>query len=119
MEYSAGLSSSIMFDTETKSWEVIKPMKVARYWSSAVVLNGYIYVVGGVVRSSSGNGFVMINAVEMYDPNCDEWVQLAAMHTVKKLRALVASNGFLFAFADYCEKYEPLKNRWTDVGTIV
>lgn len=94
-------------------------MKVARYWSSAAVLNGYIYVAGGVVRSQRGNGFADTETVEMYDPICDEWVQVASLEIACHNCTLISTDGFLFASAKYYAAiFDPAENEW-DVVSIL
>lgn len=94
---------------ETKTWEEIKSMNAVRWFPSAAVLNGHIYVA-----SESGQ---MGNSVEMYDPKSDEWTEVAAMHKHRLIFTLIESNGYLFAMGGdpIVERYDPRENCWTMV----
>lgn len=84
------------YDTVTKTWECIKPMSERRHSASAAILNGLIYVVGGVKHSNQ------LTLVEAYDPKTDEWNRKMSFDAVaNRVRPiLVALNGFLYAFPD-------------------
>lgn len=115
---------AIRFDIENNSWTAMKSMKVARYWSSAAALNGCIYVAGGVVRSRLDFGFVCTNSVEMYDPACDEWIEVASVTlNIRPNRCtLLGSNGCLFLFderSNCSNSFVPQENHWTDVCRIL
>lgn len=103
--------SFFSFDTEKNEWKEIKSMKVARYWASATVLNGYVYVAGGI------NGIIDSASVELYDPKFDEWTEIKPMNRARYAFALVEWDGFLYAMGGHetLEKYDPWKNCWTEV----
>lgn len=94
---------------ETQTWEEIKSMNDVRWFPSAVVLDGRIYVA-----SESGKTG---NSVEMYDPKSDEWTEVAMMHKHRLLFTLIESNGFIFAMGGdpVIERYDPRENCWTMV----
>lgn len=101
------------FDTESKAWEIIKPMNVARRHASAAVANGYIYVAGG-----TGLNFEIVSAVECYNPKSGDWVELAPMNKPRRFFALIKSNGFLHAIGGgqaVLERYDPWNSRWAEV----
>lgn len=96
------------FDTENNTWETIRSMNTVRYCAHATVLNGYIYIVGGLISAIS---------LELYDPKIDEWTNLTSLNNHHVAFALIASNGFLFAMgsSDVIKKFDPYKNRWATV----
>lgn len=59
------------FDTEFRVWESLQsmPYKVRNY--QAVVLNGKIYVVGGLIANA-----IYSNRFCCYDPNTDTWTEM-------------------------------------------
>lgn len=105
------------FDTEKNTWEAIKPMIDARHFASATVINGYIYVAGGGAYYNKPKS----TSVELYDPKTDEWMSLNHMKKARENFVLVELNGFLYAMGGYdksVERFDPLKNRWTEVGEL-
>lgn len=88
-------------------------MNVSRRNAAVTVLNGYIYIAGGLK-----NGYV-INSVEIYDPQTDEWSIVKPMNKPRYDFALIASKGFLYAMASWCvsvvERFHPYTNCWTMV----
>lgn len=53
-------------------WETRSPASAARFESSAVVVDGRLYVLGGFA-----NGGVALTTCEAYDPHTDTWTRLA------------------------------------------
>lgn len=102
------------FDTETKTWKILKPMNSARIYPSVAVVNGYIYVAGGLDTSKN-----LLNSVEVYYPNSDEWAKLAPMKKPRLRFALFMSIGVLYAVGSDAavEKYDPWRASWTEVRT--
>lgn len=88
-------------------------MNVARFRGTAAVVNGYICVAGG--RNNAGTE---INSVEMYNPQTDEWVQLAPMVNTRSSFALVQSNGLLYALGrgKVAERYDSWRMCWSKVN---
>lgn len=86
-------------------------MNYARHSASVIVLNGYIYVAGGIDAGK------MLTSVELYDPNIDEWTKMTPMNKARAAFGLIESNGFLYAMGGTgtIEKFHPYKNVWTEV----
>ncbi|KAL4630675.1 kelch repeat and BTB domain-containing protein 12 [Arapaima gigas] len=63
------------FDPQTNKWEERGPMKYSKYRCSAVVLNGEIYVLGGIGCEGIDRGQLRrcLDAVEIYNPDGDFW----------------------------------------------
>jgi N-acetylneuraminic acid mutarotase len=71
--YTNYLSTNEVYDPSTDSWETKEPMPTAREWMDANVVDGKIYVIGGVADSFSS----MLTPVnEVYDPATDSWTTL-------------------------------------------
>lgn len=104
------------FDTETNTWNVIEPMKVARYHASATILNEYICIAGG--RTYKNNN---VFSVELYDPKRNEWRKLAVLNKPRSRFSLIERNGFLYAIGgnNSTEKYDPWTNCWTKVRKLI
>ncbi|KPP74734.1 kelch repeat and BTB domain-containing protein 12-like [Scleropages formosus] len=70
------LSSRVFqFDPEANKWEERGPMKYSKYRCSAVVLNGEIYVLGGIGCEGvdRGQSRRCLDVVEIYNPDGDFW----------------------------------------------
>ncbi|XP_041748308.1 kelch repeat and BTB domain-containing protein 12-like [Coregonus clupeaformis] len=63
------------YDPETNKWTELGPMKHSKYRCSAVVLNGEIYVMGGIGCEGvdRGQSRRCLDAVEIYNPDGDFW----------------------------------------------
>lgn len=101
------------FDTENNKWETIHSMDLARYYTSATVLNGYIYVAGGW-----NNGDDKTTYVELYDPITNDWTKVVPMRKARSEFALVELNGSLYAiggFTENIQRFNPYTKSWTEV----
>lgn len=90
-------------------------MNVAREFACAIVLNGFIYVAGGRIGANNNT-----NAVEVYDPQNDEWGLSASMNEKRLAFGLAASNRFVYAMGgnSIVETFDPWKASWTTVRQI-
>lgn len=103
------------FDTENNSWESIKSMNVGRQHLTAAALNENIYISGGKIKIDP---LSKSNSVELYDPETDEWKNVAPMNKYRGRSELVAFNGFLYAMGDFSsgiDRFDPLENSWKEV----
>jgi hypothetical protein len=66
-------------------------MSVARYWATAVGLNGRLYVIGGY------DGNAAVATVEEYDPAARRWRTLAGMPTARWSPGAGAIGGKVYA----------------------
>lgn len=107
------------FDTETKTWKTIKPMNISRCRGAVAVVNGCIYVAGGMMNHNSYHYTnTTSNSMEFYEPVDDKWVQLAPMNQPRNSFALIKSNGILYAIGGnaLAEGYDPWKISWLKVN---
>ncbi|XP_041836953.1 kelch repeat and BTB domain-containing protein 12 isoform X2 [Melanotaenia boesemani] len=63
------------YDPNTNKWIELGPMKYSKYRCSAVVLNGEIFVIGGIGCEGVdlGQSRHCLDAVEIYNPDGDYW----------------------------------------------
>lgn len=63
------------YDPESNKWAELAPMNYSKYRCSAVVLNGEIYVMGGIGCEGVDRGQCRrcLNVVEIYNPDGDFW----------------------------------------------
>jgi N-acetylneuraminic acid mutarotase len=68
------LATNEVYDPSTDTWETKKPMPTPRKYVDANVVNGRIYVVGGITYEDENKHHQNHTAVnEVYDPATDSW----------------------------------------------
>lgn len=87
-------------------------MNVARCHGSAAVVNVHITIGGGRLDDN-----IVANSFDLYDPKCDEWLQLAPMRKPRSTFTLKNMNGFLYAIGwrSIPERYDSWKMCWSEV----
>ena len=111
------------------AWTRMASLPVARCSHTATVVEGKIYVVGGVRMDPDDNedGEVVMDRVDVYDPAADSWQQLAAMPTAKYSHAAAVLDGKIYASggfttsgdaSDALEAYDPVANTWTTLASL-
>lgn len=84
-----------VYDTETDTWTTAAPMLVPRADAEAAVIDGKLYVIGGVARDSSADPWEPADSMEVYDPASDTWTLEKGTPTVRVLMAAGAIDGEL------------------------
>ncbi len=90
MEQGVPLSVVEAYDPVTDTWTQKADMPTTRTGSSASVVDGKIYVIGGGNRQP-------LSAVEMYDPVMDIWTQTTSMPTARWSLATCVVDGKIYA----------------------
>jgi len=98
-------------------------MPVENYVFGAVVIDGKIYVAGGV-----GNNFAIIDKTEVYGPQTDKWEKKTGMNVVERCGyTLEVVNGKIYAIGGQkccpswvytIEEYDPIKDEWKNQKNI-
>ena len=109
------------YKLQQKIWLTIGSMKLSRAWSSAAIINGYIYIAGGVNES-----FDIERSVEKYDPQIDVWSCVAPMNSARKFFALTSFAGRLWAIGGLndelamaaVESYDPVTDTWREEAPL-
>ncbi len=68
-----------VYDPATDTWQTEASMPTPRADLSASVVNGKIYLVGGMEYSSKSPFYVETNVTEVYDPSTNIWSTAASM----------------------------------------
>ncbi|VVB09754.1 unnamed protein product [Arabis nemorensis] len=108
-------SSSVSFlDCQCDSWRIAPPMRVARNYPTASVLDGKIYVAGGCEDCDS------LNCIEVFDPKIQTWESVASPGTERCERLVYKSVGIegkfhLFGGAGHVA-YDPKDGKWDSIG---
>lgn len=104
------------------SWTQAAPASVARQELYPAVLDGRIYVAGGLLTPNSGYSAHF----EAYDPEADTWTRLATLPEARHHIALAASGGRLYGVGGFSGGfpnwraraevyvYHPPTDRWTE-----
>jgi hypothetical protein len=108
-----------VYDPVTDTWTTRADIPTARSMAVASVVDGKIYVMGGVVGGVGGSG---ISIVEEYDPMTDIWTRKANMSTSRKALSASVVGGKIYAFGggsgysepfSALEEYDPAIGTWT------
>ena len=107
------------YNVANDKWDVIAPLKTARYRHATIVLNGTIYVIGG--EDCIG---MSCNTVEVYNHMSNTWSFIEGLHEARVGPAADAHRGRLYVaggMMDVDEKltlntmevYNPRTRSWT------
>ncbi|UCH13111.1 MAG: T9SS type A sorting domain-containing protein [Bacteroidales bacterium] len=101
-------------------WEELTPVLIPRGGAGSAVLNGKIYVAGGVkdiINQSSAYG-----SVEVYDTETYNWYSVHNMQSSRCFLTLEAVNNKIYAIGgayatfgaakNVVEEYDPVTNKW-------
>ena len=77
-----------MYDPATSSWKTLSPMSFSREGESSAVINGKIYVIGGMGLTS----------VEIYDPSTDTWSSGTALPSIIDRGSAININNKIYLF---------------------
>ncbi|MFC2116604.1 Kelch repeat-containing protein [Bacteroidota bacterium] len=114
-----GLKVVEMYDRVSDTWLQLQDMPTGRWGSSAVAVDGKIYVIGG--RSASH--VVLYSSIEVYDPETDSWSTKAGMPTERYQLTTCLLDGKIYAIGgwknsstgpiyDKVEVYDPVNDAW-------
>lgn len=102
-------------------WREIAPVPVPRFAKSAVVLDGNVWVTGGVAYT--GQGLTEYGRVDILDPVSERWMVEEGLELPWPMAAHAASawNGRLYCFGGFstdwinarCVAYDPSRKAWT------
>jgi N-acetylneuraminic acid mutarotase len=107
------------YDPTRNVWEDRTPLPQARGAGAAAVIDGLIYVAGGVRGGQSVGDFAV------FDPAMNAWTELPAMPTERDHLAAAAIDGLFYAFGgrfgqlfDALEAYNPQSRQWTTLAPM-
>lgn len=125
------LSSMMAYDPAADNWEPRPAMGVPRWGASAVIFNGKIFVIGGVVVSSQAHDLsttmpfngprrpAVTNVVEAFDIATESWSRVAPLRHGRTAASAVVFKGKLYVLGGYqflplktVECYDAVNNRW-------
>jgi hypothetical protein len=114
-------------DPRRSIWKPLAKMRVARAMAGAALLNGSIYVAGGMVWAGGSE-----RSVERFDLGSGRWTDVAPLNRSRNRFPLVALAGKLYAISGMkgegngadslntasIEEYDPKKNVWREAGAL-
>lgn len=111
-------------DLASGTWRSGARMPTARSNASSAVLDGRIYVVGGLTGPDQQEG-VPSTVFEAYDPATDAWTQLAPLACPRVRPAVVGIDGCVVVIGGRRDEldtpsisaYDPKTGSWRDLGT--
>eukprot|EP00808_Paulinella_micropora_P025653 g50786.t1 len=108
------------FDPRTETTLAVAPMLFPRYGCAAVVMDGYIYVLGGI------DGSVYLSSTERYDARSDSWEVLPSMSAPRATPAVAACNGYIYVMGGHnqheylslAERFDPGSMSWESLPSM-
>jgi N-acetylneuraminic acid mutarotase len=122
------------YDPAADTWKALAPVPSKRGAASAAVLNGRIYVTGGVTNlpGVKENGidpapYAVVATVDVYDPATDTWSSVRPLLLARNQHASAATGGKIYVIGgrvssafietsnnvDLVEAYDPATDRWS------
>lgn len=124
-ESSESVQTSAVPTASTNTWATGTAMPSARTATVGGVINGKLYVVGGVPPAGSST-----TLVEMYDPVANTWTPKASALTSRAIAGGGVINGKLYVVGgcigsdcrigvtNALEEYDPVANSWTSRAAL-
>lgn len=111
-----------VYDPATDTWTTqASALPTPRTFAGATILNGKMYIIGGINFSGGGR----IDTVDVYDPATDTWTTAASYPRKLSGIGVVSLNGKIYAMGgndgsqanniNLAEVYDPTLNIWTEV----
>jgi len=118
-EVEEGTDRVDMYDPAAGSWQPMAAMPTARSSHAAAIVDGKIYVTGGLAGGYS-------NTLEAYDPVTDSWATLTSLSQARAWHASAAVHGKLYVFGgfsdddriDLVEVYSPASDTWARAADL-
>ncbi|MEK7396290.1 MAG: kelch repeat-containing protein [Candidatus Poribacteria bacterium] len=106
------------------TWEKKKPMPTPRVSFGFCVINGKVYVIGGMNQNFSAT-----NGVWEYDPNQETWTQKTNMPTIRDAFTANVINGKIYCIGGFnwafgilplstYDIYDPTNDKWENTKNM-
>ncbi|XP_076435308.1 kelch repeat and BTB domain-containing protein 8-like [Babylonia areolata] len=113
-----GISSCLyLFDHTAAQWTAKAKMHTTRSQFSLVIVDGYVYAIGG------HDGTDILNSVEKYDPHTNTWTVVSPLPRPLRFTAALSYRGKLLVMGGEdvgvvcknCYRYDPMEDTWTEL----
>lgn len=126
--FSGAVTDAYKYDISSGIWSPISPMPTARGGIRAEVINGLIYIAGGMDASGQS-----INTLEIYNPATNSWSSGTSMNEVRDNPGTAVINGKLYVIGgrertssgttingtkSSAEVYDPANNSWSYIASM-
>lgn len=115
----------------TKEWLELASVPTPRIFSSSVLLNGYIYNIGGLAGTGdnidglAGTGDSS-NIVECFDPTANVWSSKASLPVPTRAAAVCVLDNFIYVVGgrsdsarfNIVQRYDSWKDTWTLITSL-
>ena len=121
----AGPSALEVYDPATDTWIKKPDMPIRRAMAAACVVDGGIYVIGGVIEDSHG---APLQTVDEYVPATDTWTRKADMPTARMWHSasVVGNRIYVLGGEAYggpvfsaVEEYDPVADTWNSKSDML
>lgn len=116
--FSGAVSNAAVFDPTTSVWTPLANMPTARGGATAQVIDGEVYVVGGLADNGTS-----LNTVEIFDPVTGQWSAGPSLKTARDNAGSAVVDDLLYVFGgrtrnindtlNSLEIYNPVTDLWT------
>jgi N-acetylneuraminic acid mutarotase len=113
------LTTVEQYDPATDTWTVKSPMPSRRWNTAATVVDGKIYVIGGLeligwCGTVACTYVASSNRVEQYDPATDTWIVKTPLPTARGTCAAAAVDGKIYVVGSLkdVQSYDPATDTW-------
>lgn len=114
------LATAERFNPRSERWEILPPMRTARFSSACASMDGKLYMVGG------NGGQLALSTVECFDPTVGRWEFVPPMPTARQRCAAAGVGGKLFVVGGedkqplkIVEQYDPVNHSWELVSDML
>jgi len=115
-----------VYNPKTDTWETKTLMPTNRSGLSANVVDGKIYLIGGIKYYNLFPYFSVVSETEVYDPETDSWTTKASIPNpvFKYASAVIDNKIFVISGSDtthlvtFNQVYDPESNTWTKAKSI-
>ena len=120
--YGSGLLESVeAYDPQLGSWALVASMSVKYQSTVSAVLDGKIYIIGGIRSKPSG----IVDMVWVYSPQADTWQQVASIPQGLCGHAVTAMGGKIYMTGGYnggmfssVYVYDPQADAWIQLASM-
>ena len=110
---------TMCYDPSYNLWAFTKAPEIVKNATAAATLQGYLYVIGYKDENKD-----LINTVERYNPDTNQWQEVASLHFPRSGVCAVTDGNYLYAIggfsktsgytlnSDIVERFDPRGNNW-------